>query len=97
MCFIAMGSALKKPFVELIPIGEKLNAKRSFFLKRYFENSHFSFDFDFNEIFRYLKVMKRLVAHFKESQEELMSTSDDFLKSFANLPFKLMQDALIPN
>ena len=28
MCFIAMGSALKKPFVELIPMGEKLNAQR---------------------------------------------------------------------
>ena len=28
MCFIAMGSALKKPFVELVPMGEKLNAKR---------------------------------------------------------------------
>ena len=28
MCFVALGSALKKPFVELIPVGEKLNAKR---------------------------------------------------------------------
>ena len=28
MCFVAMGGALKKPFFELIPVGEKLNAKR---------------------------------------------------------------------
>ena len=30
MCFVALGGALKKPFVELIPLGEKLNAKRFF-------------------------------------------------------------------
>ena len=39
--------------------------------------------------------MRQLVAHLKEGQEDLKVTKDDFLKMFANISFKLMQDALI--
>ena len=85
LCFIALAGAMQKPFVELIPMGQKLNAKRL----NIFEKDHF------DQIFRYVRIMRRLVAHLKESQEDLAVTTDDFLKIFANLPFKLMQDALI--
>ena len=85
LCFIALAGAMQKPFVELIPLGQKLNAKRLNIYEKY----------HFDQIFRYVSIMRRLVAHLKESQEDLAVTTDDFLKMFANLSFKLMQDALI--
>ena len=35
--------------------------------------------------------MKRLVSFFKETEQELAITTDDFYKMFAGIGFKLMQ------
>ena len=35
--------------------------------------------------------MKRLVSYFKDTEEDLKVTTDEFLKNFADSGFKLMQ------